>query len=66
MDELVNMVAKKTGLSPEMSKTVVTMVLDFVKKKLPAPVAGQIDAVLDGTSASGVAGAIGGMFGKKK
>ncbi len=67
MDELVNMVAKKTGLSPEMSKTVVTMVLDFVKKKLPAPVAGQIDAVLGGTSsASGIAGAVGGMFGKKK
>lgn len=65
MDELVNMVAKKTGLTPEMSKTVVTMVLDFVKKKLPAPVAGQIDAVLGGASTSGVAGAIGGMFGKK-
>jgi hypothetical protein len=66
MDELVNLVAKKTGLSPEMSKTVVTLVLDYVKKKLPAPVAGQIDAVLGGSaSASGVAGAIGGLFGKK-
>lgn len=65
MDELVNMVAKKTGLSAEMSKTVVTMVLDFVKKKLPAPVAGQIDSVLGGTSASGIAGAVSGIFGKK-
>jgi hypothetical protein len=63
MDELVNLVAKKTGLTPEMSKTVVIMVLDFVKKKLPAPVAGQIDAVL-GSSAA--ASAIGGLFGKKK
>ncbi len=65
MDELVNLVAKKTGLTPEMSKTVVVMVLDFVKKKLPAPVASQIDTVLGSGSAAGVAGAIGGLFGKK-
>jgi hypothetical protein len=62
MDELVNMVAKKTGLSPEMAKTAVTMVLDFVKKKLPAPIASQIDAVLGGGSP---AAALGGLFGKK-
>lgn len=65
MDELVNMVAKKTGLSPEMAKTAVTTVLDFLKKKLPAPIAGQIDTVLGGVSATGVAGAISGLFGKK-
>lgn len=65
MDELVNMIAKKTGLTPEMSKTVVNMVLDFVKKKLPAPIAGQIDTVLGSGSTSGVAGALGGLLGKK-
>lgn len=65
MDELVNMVTKKTGLSPEMSKTVVSMVLDFVKKKLPAPIAGQIDTVLGYSSAPSVASALGGLFGKK-
>jgi len=65
MNELVNMVAKKTGLSPEMAKTAVTVVLDFLKKKLPAPIAGQIDTVLGGGSATGVAGAISGLFGRK-
>lgn len=65
MDELVNMVAKKTGLSPEMAKTVVTTVLDSLKKKLPAPIAGQIDTVLGGGAATGVAGAVSGLFGKK-
>jgi hypothetical protein len=65
MDELVNLVAKKSGLSPEMSRTVVTLVLDYVKKKLPAPIAGQIDTVLGSSAAAGVAGAIGGLFGKK-
>jgi hypothetical protein len=65
MDELVNMVAKKTGLSPEMAKTAVTVVLDFVKKKLPAPIASQIDTVLGGGSTAAVAGAVSGLFGKK-
>ena len=65
MDELVNMVAKKTGLSPEMAKTAVTVVLDFVKKKLPAPIASQIDTVFGAGPATGVAGAISGLFGRK-
>ena len=65
MDELVNMVAKKTGLSPEMAKTAVTVVLDFVKKKLPAPIASQIDTVLGIGSGTSIAGAISGLFGKK-
>ena len=65
MDELVNLVAQKTGLSPEMEKTAVTTVLDFLKKKLPAPIAGQIDNVLGSGSTAGVAGAIGGLFSKK-
>ena len=66
MNELVNMIAKKTGLSPEMSRTVVTMVLDFVKKKLPAPIASQIDTVLEnGSATEGVMGTINSLFGKK-
>jgi len=65
MDELVKMISKKTGLTEEMSKTVVTMILDFVKQKLPAPLAGQIDTVLGGSATGGVADAIGGLFGKK-
>jgi nucleoid DNA-binding protein len=64
MDELVNMIAKKTGLSTEMSKTVVTMVLDFVKQKLPAPIASQVDAAIAGGGSS-VASALGGLFGNK-
>ena len=62
MDELVKMIAKKTGLSEDMSRQVVNMVLDFMKKKLPAPLATQIDTVLAGGAA---ADALGGLFGKK-
>ena len=63
MDELVKMVAEKTGLSQEMATTAVTTVLDFVKKKLPAPIASQIDSVIGGASP---ASALGGLFGKKE
>ncbi len=46
MDELVMLVVKKTGLSEEVARKAVATVIDFLKKKLPAPVAGQIDLVL--------------------
>lgn len=63
MDELVKLVSEKTGLDKEMSETVVKLVLDFVKEKLPAPVAGQLDAVLEGGSTADM---LGGLFGGKK
>jgi hypothetical protein len=65
MDELVNLVAKKAGLSQDQAKAAVTTVINFIKGKLPAPIASQIDGVLGGGSTSGVKGAIGGLFGKK-
>ena len=61
MDELVKSVAEKTGLSEEMAETAVKLVLDYVKDKLPAPVAGQIDALLDGDSTA--ADLLGGLLG---
>jgi hypothetical protein len=66
MDELVSMISKKTGLSPEMSKTVVNMVVDFMKKKVPA-LAPEIDMLItNSTAIEGAAGAIEGFFAKKK
>jgi hypothetical protein len=46
MKELVSLIVKKTGIPAAIAQTVVNMVVDFLKQKLPAPVAGQIDAVL--------------------
>ena len=63
MDDLVKLVSEKTGLSEEMTETAVNLVLDYVKKKLPKPVAAQIDAVL---GAGDAMDAIGGLFGGKK
>ena len=46
MDELVKLVSQKTGLPEDKSRLAVQTVLDYLKKKLPAPVASQIDTVL--------------------
>ncbi len=59
MDELYSLVAKKTGLDKKTAKQAVDIVIDFIKKKLPASVASQIDAVISGEGALGaMAGAL--------
>ena len=65
MQELYNLVAQKAGLSADQSKMAVDTVIQFLKSKLPAPIAGQIDAVLGGkVDTGGAAGMLGGLFGK--
>jgi hypothetical protein len=46
MNELVNLIVKKTGLPQAMAMTVVNIVIDYLKKKLPAPVAASVTAFL--------------------
>lgn len=46
MDELVKLVVQKTGISETAAKQAVEVVLGFLKQKLPAPLAGQMDAAL--------------------
>ena len=55
MEEIVKQVAAKTGISEEQANTAVITVLGFLKNKLPAPIAGQIDGALsgEGTSSGG-------------
>jgi hypothetical protein len=62
MDELVKLVSQKTGLPIEQAKVAVQTVLDFLKQKLPAPIAGQIDAVLAGSAASEAIKGLGNLF----
>ncbi len=48
MNELVKLVMQKTGLPEDQAKAAVETVLNFLKQKLPAPIAGQIDGLLAG------------------
>ncbi len=70
MDELIKQVSAKTGISEEQARTAVDTVLGFLKDKLPAPIAGQIDNVVGGGEGatggglSDVAAKAGGIFNK--
>jgi len=69
MEELIKKVTAKAGISEEQAKSAVATVIGFLKEKLPAPIAGQIDNVVGGGSGeSGVVGdlasKVGGFFGK--
>ncbi|HMS65284.1 MAG TPA: DUF2267 domain-containing protein [Ignavibacteria bacterium] len=53
MEDLVKLVADKTGISPEQAKSAVETVMGFVKEKLPAGMSEQVEAVMSGKDVSG-------------
>lgn len=72
MEELIQQIVSKTGISESNARSAIETVVNFLKTKLPAPLAGQVDAAL--SSAGGALGnvdlgnigsSIGGLFGKK-
>ncbi len=70
MDELIKLVTEKANISEDQARQAVTTVLDFLKTKLPAPVASQIDGLLSGGgniagSLGDAAKGLGGLFGRK-
>ncbi len=46
MNELVDMIVKKTGVPAATATTIVNTVIDFLKQKLPTPIASQIDGLM--------------------
>jgi len=70
VDQIIQAVAQKAGISQEQAKVAVELVVNLLKSKLPAPLAGQIDSALSGATPSGdlAKGAedlLGGILGKK-
>ena len=69
MDELIKLVTQKTGISEKQATQAVETVMDFLKDKLPSPVASQIETALTGSELPDVGGlgkTLGGLLGKKK
>lgn len=71
MNEIIQRLIEKTGLPEDKASAAVDTVVDFLKEKLPAPIASQIDNVLAGGAGmsdklGGMAKGLGGMFGKKE
>ena len=65
MDELVKLVSKKVGIPEAQAKIAVETVLKFLKEKLPAPIASQVDAVIEGGQLPGALAGLGDLLGKK-
>lgn len=72
MDEIIKMVASKTGMSESVAKIAVDIVLSQLKNKLPEGVGSQIESLLGGNSSAkssnplgGLADKLGGILGKK-
>jgi uncharacterized protein (DUF2267 family) len=53
MQQLVKLVQEKAGLGEEQAQQAVDTVVGFLKQKLPAPIAAQIDAVLASEATTG-------------
>ncbi len=69
IDELVNEVAQKTGLSPDQARSAVDAALNFLKSRLPAPLASGLESLIAGGGTESltteVSEVLGGLFGKK-
>ncbi|TMD69502.1 MAG: DUF2267 domain-containing protein [Chloroflexi bacterium] len=51
MDQLINMISERTGISEDQARQATEMVIGFLKDRLPAPIASQLDNVMSGQAA---------------
>ena len=73
MNELIKVVAQRSGISEDKARMAVDTVVSFLKNRAPAGLSGQIDSLIgggegaaEGGMVSGMASKVGGMFGKKE
>jgi len=52
VDELVSVVVKETGLPEAQARKAAEAVVKFLKDKLPEPLAGQVENLLEGSAAA--------------
>jgi len=70
MDQLIQSVSEKAGITSEQAKAAVQHVIAFVKEKLPAGVGSHLDGLMSGEGGGmpglgDIAGKLGGLFGGK-
>lgn len=65
MNELIEQLKSRAGLNDSQAGTAAQTVLEFLKQRLPASVAGQLDSVVSGGGAQGLRDKVEGIFGKK-
>ena len=65
MNELIQQLKSRVGLDDTKANSAAQTVIDFLKQRLPGPVASQLDGVLSGGNVEGMKEKLGGVFGKK-
>jgi uncharacterized protein (DUF2267 family) len=65
VEELINQLKSRVGLDDEKARSAAQTAIEFLKQRLPAPVASQLESALAGGGAEGIKDALGGVFGKK-
>ena len=69
MDEIVKLVVEGTGITEDLAQKAVETVVNYLKNKLPEPLSGQIEGLLEGSDLGGQAGdllkGLGGLLGKR-
>ncbi len=70
MNELVQLVSQKTGISQDKAQQAVEVIINHLKSRLPGPIASHLDQFTQGGSSSNIeseaASKLGSMFGEKK
>ncbi len=64
MNELIEQLKSRVGLDDQKAHSAAQTVIDFLKQRLPGPVASQLDNAISG-GGQGLEDKIGGIFGKK-
>jgi hypothetical protein len=69
VDELINLVAEKAGISKSQARKAVNTVVDFLNDKLPPPIGGNLDDYVKGNISQDtidqITKGLGGLFGNK-
>ena len=65
-EQVINLIVKRTGITRENAEKAVLVVFDFLKTKLPAPIATQVDSFLNtgSVNTSGITQPTGGFVKK--
>jgi hypothetical protein len=66
MDELIKFIEQKTGISPDKARSAANAAVEFLKNRLPEPIASQIDNAIGGggtEDSSGIASGLQNLVG---
>jgi len=66
MEELVQQVSQRAGITEDQARVAVETVADILRERIPAPYNKYVDSFLSGDGQGGLGGIVSGMFGGGK